>query len=320
MLAHNLKFIDVAPPISGFKRFISIYVLKAREVALIDVGPAVSVENLMLGLGELNINPANISYIFATHIHIDHAGGIGKAIKQMPNAMVVVHEIGRPHLIAPARLWEDSQRALGKLALKYGPIESVSQDRIIIAQSGMRINLGGMEIEVLNTPGHASHHLSFLDRRRGRLFAGEAAGAIIKELNLIRPIVAPPFNFEQALTSLDNLIRLGPTSLYYAHFGYAPNAIDKLRYHKQQLILWGSIIAGRLEKEANWQDIYSEIREKDDALTRIDSLPLNERRRELYFMKTSIMGFVGYFKRYGTEYIKTVQVQTPRSPADNFQR
>ncbi|GAI02482.1 unnamed protein product, partial [marine sediment metagenome] len=159
-LAHNLKLIDVAPPIPGFEKFISVYVLKAKKVALIDVGPSVSVENLMAGLGELNINPTDISYIFATHIHIDHAGGIGKAIKQMPNAMVVVQERGRPHLIEPARLWEDSQRALGERALKYGAIEPVPQDKILVVKEGMIINLGEMKIEVLSTPGHASHHLS----------------------------------------------------------------------------------------------------------------------------------------------------------------
>ncbi len=301
-LAHNLKLINVAPPIPGFKEFISIYVLKAGKVGLIDVGPSASVENLTAGLGELNINPSDISYILATHIHIDHAGGIGKAIKQMPNAMVLVHERGGPHLAEPARLWEDSRRALGELALKYGPIEPVPQDRIITAKEGMSLNLGEMEIEVLNTPGHALHHLSFVDRKERRLFAGDAAGVYIR--GLIRPATAPPFNLEQALTSLDKLIHLGPTSLYYAHFGYATHAPDKLRYHKQQLILWGNTIADCLEREADWQEMYNQIREKDETLARIDSLPLDERRRELYFVKNSIMGFIGYFKKYGTEYLK----------------
>lgn len=307
-LAHNLKLIDVAPPIPGFKKFISIYVLKARKVALIDVGPSVSVENLISGLAELNINPTDISYILTTHIHLDHAGGIGTAIKQMPNAIVIVHARGGRHLIDPARLWEDSQRALRKLALRYGTIEPVPQERILLAKDGMVLNLGEMEIEVLNTPGHALHHLSFLDRKEGRLFAGEAAGIYIK--GLIRPAAAPPFNLEQALTSLDKLIRLGTTSLYYAHFGYATHASDKLRYYRQQLILWGNIIADCLEKEASWQEMYNEIREKDDTLAQIDSLPLNERRRELYFTKNNIMGFIGYFKRYGTEYIKQCNKET----------
>jgi len=301
-IAHNLKLIDLAPPIPGFKNFIGVYVLEARKVALVDVGPSVSVENLMSGLRELNINPADISYIFVTHIHIDHAGGIGKAIKQMPNAMVIVHERGRQHLIDPARFWEDSQRALGKLALRYGQLEPVPQDRILVAKDGMLLNLGEMEIEVINTPGHASHHLSFLDRKEGRLFVGEAAGVYIR--GLIRPAAGPPFNLEQALTSLDKLIRLGTTNLYYAHFGDATHAPDKLRYYKQQLMLWGNIIADCLEKEANWQEMYNEIREKDVALAQIDSLPSNERRKELYFAKNSIMGFAGYFKKYGTAYIR----------------
>jgi len=306
-LAHDLELIDVAPPVPGFKKFISVYVLRARKVALIDVGPSSSVENLISGLEELNINPTDISYVFATHIHIDHAGGIGKAIKRMPNAIVIVHERGRQHLIDPAGLWEDSQRALGKLALRYGPIEPVPQDRIIVAKEGMLLNLGEMEIEVLNTPGHASHHLSFVDRKERRLFAGEAAGVYIR--GLIRPAAAPPFNLEQALTSLDKLIRLDTTSLYYAHFGYATYAPDKLRYHKQQLILWGNIIADCLEKKADWQEMYNEIRERDDTLDRIDSLPPSERRRELYFIKNSIMGLISYFKRYGTGYIKQCNKQ-----------
>ena len=303
-LARDLSFIDATPPISGFEKFMSVYVLKASKVALIDVGPSASVENLMSGLGELNIKPADINYILTTHTHIDHAGGIGKAIKQMPNAMVLVHERGRQHLINPARLWEDSQRVLGELALEYGPLEPVPQERILIAEEGMLLNLGGMEIEVLSTPGHALHHLSFLDRKEGRLFAGEAAGVYIRQVDLIRPATASPFNLEQALTSLDKLIRLGTTSLYYAHFGYVPNATDKLRYYRQQLILWGNIIANCLEKEADWQEMYDEIREKDDALTRIDNLPSNKRRRQVNFIKYCIMGFIGYFKRYGTEYIK----------------
>lgn len=301
-LANNLKLIDLAPPISGFKDFFGVYVLEARKVALIDAGPSVSVENLLSGLGALNINPTDVSYILATHIHLDHAGGIGTVIKQMPKATVVVHQRGERHLIDPTRLLEDSQRTLGKLALKYGTMEPVPQDRIIVAKDGMLLDLGEMEIEVLDTPGHASHHLSFADRKEGRLFAGDAAGVYIR--GLIMPDTAHPFNLEQALTSLDKLICLGATTLYYAHFGYATHAGDKLRHYKQQLISWGNIIADCLEKEADWQEIYNEIREKDSALARIDSLPASERRRELYFVKNSIMGFIGYFKRYGTEYIK----------------
>ncbi|MFC1928341.1 MBL fold metallo-hydrolase [Chloroflexota bacterium] len=304
-LAHNLGLIDIAPPISGFKEFISIYVLEAEKIALVDVGPSVSVENLVSGLGELGINPADISYIFVTHVHIDHAGGVGKAIEQMPNARVIVHKKGRPHLIDPTRLWEDSKRALGQYALEYQSIGPVSQDRIIIADGGMLFNLGGTEIEVLDTPGHAPHNLSFLDKGEGRLFVGDTAGIYIEEIDLVRPATPPPFDLEQALTSLDELMSLHPTSLCYAHFGSTTHALDKLQSYKKQLLLWGNIIADCLEREINCQDIYDEIRREDTALVRLDGLPTDQRDRELYFINSSIMGFVDYFKRHGTGYIRT---------------
>ena len=306
-LDRKLSFIDVAPPISGFEKFISVYVLEDEQIALIEVGPSTSVENLVSGLRELNINPVDISYILVTHIHIDHAGGIGKAIKQMPNARVIVHERGGPHLIDPARLWEDSQRALGQRALQYGPIEPVPQDRVIIATDEMLLNLGETEIEVLDTPGHSRHNLSFLDRKEGRLFVGDVAGVYIGEVDLIRPATPIPFNLEQAITSLDRLIHLRPTSICYIHFGSATYALDKLQCFKQQLILWGNIITACLEKEASSQDMYDEIRERDTLLAGIDNLPPDQRDRELYFINNSIMGFISYFERYGNEYIKQLQ-------------
>jgi len=239
-----------------------------------------------------------------THIHMDHAGGIGKAIEQMPNARVVVHERGGLHLIDPTRLWEDSQRALGERALQYGPIEPVPEDRVVIAEDGMLLDLGEAEIEVLVTPGHSPHHLSFLDRKEARLFVGDVAGVYVEDVDLIRPATPIPFNLEQIITSLDRLIDLRPMSLCYIHFGSATPALDKLHRFKKQLILWGHIIADSLEKEASEQDMYDEIREKDALLAGIDDLPTDQRDRELYFINNSIMGFVSYFKRYGIDYIK----------------
>lgn len=303
-LDSNLSLIDVAPPIPGFEQFIGVYLLQAEKIALVDVGPSVSIANLISGLKELKVDPADVSYILATHIHIDHLGGIGKATQQMPNARVIVHEKGAPHLVDPTRLWQDSQRALGQQALQYQEIEPVPQDRIIIAQSGMLLDLGGMEIEVLDTPGHASHHLCFLDRKEERVFAGEAAGTYVREVDFIRPVTPSPFNLEQAITSLDKLIRLRPQTLCYAHFGAAADALDRLNYAQQQLVLWGKIIADCLERGVSPQDMYAEIFKGDVALAKINRLPADKRDREVYFINNNITGFVNYFKRYGTEYLK----------------
>ena len=137
------------------------------------------------------------------------------------------------------------------------------------------------------------------------MFAGEAGGVYVGEIDLVRPATGFPFHLEQTLTSLDKLIHLNPVSLYYGHFGGTTNVLDKLYSHRQQLILWGSIIADHLEKGASWQDMYNKIRERDEALARIDNLPPARQRRELYFINNCINGFIGYFKKYGIEYIKT---------------
>lgn len=303
-LADNLSLIDVDPPIRGFGQFIGIYVLQAREIALIDIGPTVSVANLVSGLKELNISPSDVSYIFVTHIHVDHAGGVGRALQQMPEAKVVVQERGGPHLIDPTRLWEDSLRALGELAEQYEPMEPVPAGQVIIGKDGMSFDLGGVELEVLETPGHASHHLSFWNRREGRLFAGEAASVYTESAGLIRPGTPTPFNLEQAVNSMDRLIQLAPATMCYAHFGCIGQPLDNMRRAREQLILWGKTVVGCLEREASHEDMYRALRERDDMLARLDNLPEDKRDRELYFINNSINGLVSYFKRFGTEYVK----------------
>ena len=303
-LAHNIGLIDVAPPITGFEDLIGIYVLGGDKIALIDVGPSVSLGNLFSGLEELGISPQDVSYILVTHIHLDHNGGIGGAIKQMPNAIAIVHERGKPHLADPARLWKSSQHVSGELAFKYGQPEPVPRDRMLIAKEGMTINLGGMEIEVLLTPGHASHHLSFLERKKGRLFVGEAAGVYIEDIDLVRPATARPFHLVQTLATLDRLISVDPIVLCYSHFGCATGAQDKLRAYKQQLILWGNVIAEQMADKADLQDIYNKIKERDRSLERLNDLPPDQRQRELYFAENSIKGYIDYFKKYGVEHLK----------------
>jgi len=301
---HNLSFVDIAPPIPGFEEFISTYVLTAGKIALTDVGPATSVDNLLSGLAELSVNPKDVRYILATHVHIDHTGGVGQIIKQMPDASVIVHERGARHLVDPTRLWEDSQRALGQRALEYGPIESVPEDRIVIGQDGMRLNLGETEIEVLETPGHSPHHLSFLDRKERRLFVGDIAGVYAGDVGLIRPATPVPFSLEKMIASLDRLISLNPASLCYIHYGPATEALDKLHRFRGQLLLWGSVIANCLENGASQQEMYDEIHQKDDLLGGIDKLPPDQRDRELYFINNSIIGFVSYLEKFGTEYLR----------------
>jgi glyoxylase-like metal-dependent hydrolase (beta-lactamase superfamily II) len=234
---------------------------------------------------------------------MDHAGGVGKILEEMPEAKVVVHERGAPHLVDPARLWEDSQRALGQMARDYGPITPVPEDRIIIAKDGMLIDLDGVELEVIETPGHAPHHLSFWDNKEGRLFAGEAAGVYNDVVGYVRPSAPPPFHIEHAINSLDKLISLNPKTLYYAHFGGVDQALNRLNSYKPRLVMWVKTVVDCLENGDGEPEIYAAIRENDDSVALIGKLPADQCDRETYFVDNTIAGFTAYIERFGSEYI-----------------
>lgn len=294
----NLSLIDIEPAIPGFAGFIGTYVIRGKTIALIDVGPSSSFLNLLQALEALSIKPDEVGYILLTHIHIDHAGGVGTAVRHLPQAKVLVQELGKKHLINPERLWEGSKKALGELADKYGEIEPTPEERIAVVTEGNTIDLGeGMALRVLSTPGHARHHLSFLETKESRLFAGEAAGVYTGAV--LRPSTPPPFDLDQALTSLDKLTGLEPASLCYGHFGCAEDAPGRLRSHKEQLKLWSETIAECWQGGAEIEEIYSEIAHNDEGLKRLENLPSEQYQRERYFVLNSIKGFMDYFSARG---------------------
>jgi glyoxylase-like metal-dependent hydrolase (beta-lactamase superfamily II) len=297
-ISDDLSLIDLRPPIPGFDEFLGCYILRGEKIALIDVGPSNCVENLLRGLETLSIAPEEIGYILATHVHIDHAGGLGHLVERMPRAKIVVHERGRAHVVDPAKLWEGSKATLGEVAVKYGEIAPVPENRIVVAEEGMEIDLGrGTLLRVLLTPGHASHHLCLIEKRDGFLFAGEAAG--ISAQGAMRPASPPPFNLDQAVASVDKLIAATPSVLCYGHFGYVTEAGEKLQLHREQLVVWGEAIADCLAKGAGMDEMTQELGKRDRLLEELDKLPEGQRNRERFFLGNSIAGFVGYFSKFG---------------------
>lgn len=293
-LSERLKMIDVQPPIPGQSEFIGIYVLSGEQVALIDVGPYSSAGNLIKGLTALHIDPQNVSYIFITHIHIDHAGALGDLLEFLPNARVIVHPKGVAHLVNTEKLWQGSLQVLGDLAEKYGRPRNIPQERVLPAEDGMRIGLGkGVELEIIHTPGHAAHHMSFLEEKTGILFAGEAGGDYAAKVDLLRPATPPPLIVRYKLASIDKLLERKPTTIYYAHFGCGGDAQSKLRRHKEQLNLWRSVVSEALQKGAQPDAIFSALMEKDVNLEGLKRLPQDQYQRECYFISNSIKGFVG---------------------------
>ncbi|MFQ5951157.1 MAG: MBL fold metallo-hydrolase, partial [Candidatus Geothermarchaeales archaeon] len=164
-IGHGIYCVDLHP--LELEEYIAAYVLNRGQVVIIDCGPSSTIENLLDALAEVEVDPAEIRQILLTHIHVDHAGGAGLLSKKAPHAKVYVHEKGAYHLTNPEVLWSSTKRVLGELAEEYGEIQPVPKERVVTLSGGERIPLERTEIAVVETPGHAPHHLCFWDISSG---------------------------------------------------------------------------------------------------------------------------------------------------------
>lgn len=285
----TLRLLNLQPPIPGYKRFIGAYLFSGEKSAIIDVGPTAAIPNLLSALTEAGISPKEIDYIVLTHIHIDHAGGVGTVIRELSNAKVLAHSRARSHLIDPTMLWKGSLKTLGDLALKYGPIEAVPEDRIVVATDQMKLDLGhGLALEIHLTPGHAAHHLSIFDRASGVLIAGEAAGVCID--GMVRLATPPPFRLQETLSSVDKLIALEPQRLCYGHFGCYDNGLQRLKLYREKLLTWYETVNSAARAGKNPEDILLLLREEDESLSYLDGLDRDEYNREFALLVNTING------------------------------
>ncbi len=280
----------------GIRQLICSYILAGKKSMLVESGPTNSVPNLLLGIEELGIKPEAIQYVAITHIHLDHGGGAGTLLKHLPNAKVLVHPRGMPHLIDPERLWPSSQSVLGFVSEVFGKPEPVPKDRIIPLTEGT-FDLGdGDELTVLETVGHASHHLSFQESFNCGVFPGDAAGTYLPDCDVIVPTTPPPFCLELALASLDKLITLNPTALYFSHFGKATDALTRLRAYKVQLQLWADIAEEGVKENLGWEAIRDNIVAKDPVMTAIAPYVKEHKIYSKTVLENCVKGFVEYAK------------------------
>ncbi len=291
-IATNLYLIDLKQKIEGFRNFISSWVVIGDLNFLVDVGPAATINNLISYLEELSIN--RLDYIFLTHIHLDHAGGIGELVEHFPEAQVVCHEKAVRHLVNPEKLWEGSKKTLNDIALQYGEIKPIPEGRIIPSEK-----FQGEQIRTIETPGHALHHVSYLYDKY--LFAGEAGGTFhrIGDKIYLRPATPATFFLEKAVASIDKLLELGKKQICYGHFGIHNDSRKMLQKHREQLFLWEDIIAEERKtskKEELLENCISRLLLKDIFFMPLNKLDRDIQAREIYFVKHSIQGYLGYLE------------------------
>lgn len=300
-VSSGIWLIDLQPSLRGFEKIFGSYLVKGEKIAVIESGPPNSTENLASKIQSLGINLERVSYVFGSHIHLDHAGGFGHLAEKFPKARFFIHPRGLPHLVNPERLWKASLEALGDLALKYGKPKPVPEPRISSLQDGETINLGGgLRLKVIETLGHASHHMSFLEEANGIIFTGDACGIRFEKYGVIRPVTPPGINLLEMVNSLEKIEALNPKALAFTHYGASFNPRDAFNQFRSSLHLWLSLSLKALKAEGGLEEAYAEIKLLDKPLE-----PIVKRRTEV-FIRQSIEGIVSYIKRKGLEEAEAV--------------
>ena len=193
----------------------------------IDTGTNNSVPVLLEVLKHKGMSASDVAYVMPTHVHLDHAGGVGGLMQQCPNASLVIHPRGARHMIDPSKLEQGSLAVYGETAFKkmFGTLIPVDADRVIEADDSFELDFNGRRLVFLDTPGHARHHFCVVDERSKGLFTGDTFGASYPELNAgkARFIFPPttPVQFDPVAwtKSIDRLMALRPERIYLTHFG-----------------------------------------------------------------------------------------------------
>jgi len=216
------------------------FLVRGERPALIETGPARVAAAVARGVAAAGLDPADLAWLVLTHIHLDHAGGVGDLVRTFPNATVVVHPAGARHLVDPERLMASSARVYGELlGTVYGPLTPVEAGRIRAAEDGERLDLGGGTLEVIHAPGHARHHVGVFEPDSGTLFAGDAAGVLTPAGRTLRPATPPPdFDPDLAVQSLHRFAERQPQQLVLTHFGPAGPPLERLREAEDKLRRW----------------------------------------------------------------------------------
>jgi len=294
-IGKNLFMVELET--GGFKNLICSYVIKGRKPFLVESGPTNSIQNLLTALEQLDVKVDDVEFVAITHVHLDHGGGAGTLLKSLPNAKVIVHPRGMPHLIDPERLWTSSRKVLGFVSDIFGKPEPVPKDRVIPVTEGS-FDLGcGAKLTVLETVGHASHNLSFQESFNGGVFPGDAAGTYLPEFDVVVPTTPPPFYLDAALVSLDKLISLKPTALYFSHFGKALNAKQRLEDYKIQLQLWAKIAEEGMKKNWSLEQIHDRIIMEDNVMGLTKDFVMSHRIYSKTVLENCVRGFIEYAKQ-----------------------
>jgi glyoxylase-like metal-dependent hydrolase (beta-lactamase superfamily II) len=225
MSLHGIHTIDTA-----FQRdhFDAAYLIVEEDRgAFVDCGTNHSVPHLLAALRQAGLAADDVDFLIVTHVHLDHAGGAGLLMQQLPNATLIAHPRAAPHLIDPAKLIAGATAVYGEEEMQrsYGAIQPVPEARVRVVEDGETVMLAGRPLQFIDTPGHARHHHCVWDARSRCWFTGDTFGLSYRELDGPRGVfilpTTTPVQFEPAAlkASIERMVAYAPEGMYLTHYG-----------------------------------------------------------------------------------------------------
>jgi glyoxylase-like metal-dependent hydrolase (beta-lactamase superfamily II) len=300
---------EVAPGITaidtffgGRERYTAAYLLHAGEPAIVETGPTTSFDHVVAGLDALGIGPDDLAHVVVTHIHLDHAGGVGRISEHYPKAAIWVHERGARHLADPSRLVASAERIYGPelLASRFGTVEPVVPQRIRAVEGGAVIDLGGRTLEVLATPGHAKHHMALVDSATGAVFTGDALGIHPPDAPVLRPATPPPdYDLELAVSSIRAIReRARGSKVLFSHFGPVDEVDRICDLAERRFRSWTEAVGRELVRTDDLDEIVRVLERvaREDAETGSEAMLDLQRMETLSSVRMNAMGIVRYWQ------------------------
>ena len=259
----DLDFMDTRQVIASFL----LLGEDGASAALVETGPTNCLDRLTTGLKNHGVSHEDVRQVYLTHVHLDHAGASGHLSEVLPNATFYVHEVGYPHLVDPSKLVKSATRIYGeRMEELWGEARPVPEDRIEILKDRQETGAAGGIIVAYDTPGHAYHHLAYLEPDSGVIFTGDVAGIRLPGQSYIRPPTPPPeIDIDAWVQSITYIRQIDPASLWPTHFGSYEDVGRHLGELEQRLQDWLLFVEGQMDDGAGREEISDQLKAKGDA-------------------------------------------------------
>ncbi len=243
--------------LGGWHKVTAGYLVGTVEPLLIETGSQSSVPILLSALAQLNISSTDLAGVAVTHIHLDHAGGVGDVAVAFPKAKVYVHEKGARHLVDPERLIASASMVYGDLLdTLYGRMLPTQAERVVVLRDGDFLSVGGNEkVIAIDSPGHAKHHLGFFHEESGLLFSGDAVGVKLPDVGVLWPATPPPdFDLKLFIGSLEKFKSYHPKKLAFAHYGIVESPEETLSHSRDVITRWAEVALAAFRQDKSIDD------------------------------------------------------------------